>query len=117
MKRPNLRPGLLALAFMVLFSAATAAFGHEPSSGTLHEWGEQVDYDIKFVGDFKTALFGGEGLFYATLTGPGVVYMQTLPFSRLADRVITASGINRGESRRGGFLQGLGGLTGGDRGF
>ena len=86
-------------------------------TGCLVAFEEQVDYDIKFVGDFKTALFGGEGLFYATLTGPGVVYMQTLPFSRLADRVIAASGINRGESRRGGFLQGLGGITGGDRGF
>ncbi|MCB2224176.1 MAG: peptidoglycan-binding protein [Actinobacteria bacterium] len=48
MTRPNMRPGLLAFAFMVLFSAATAAFGHPPSSGTLHDWGEQVDYDMVF---------------------------------------------------------------------
>ncbi len=86
-------------------------------TGCLVAFEERIDYDIKYVGDIKTALFGGEGLFYASLTGPGTVYMQTLPFSRLADRVIAATGINRGETRRGGFLQGLGGLTGGDRGF
>ncbi|MFG0331546.1 MAG: TIGR00266 family protein [Phycisphaerales bacterium] len=47
-----------------------------------------VDYDIEFVGGIKTALFGGEGLFLATLRGPGLVWMQTLPFSRLADRIL-----------------------------
>jgi uncharacterized protein (TIGR00266 family) len=78
---------------------------------------EQVDYDIEFVGNLKTALFGGEGLFFATLTGPGTVYMQTLPFSRLADRVITATRVNRGENRSGGILGGLSNLTGGDRLF
>jgi uncharacterized protein (TIGR00266 family) len=86
-------------------------------TGCLVALEEQVDYDIQFVGDFKTALFGGEGLFFALLTGPGNVYLQTLPFSRLADRVITASRFNRGETRRGGILGGLSGLTGGDRGF
>ncbi len=50
-----------------------------------------VDYDIQFVGGFKNALFGGEGLFFAKLTGPGLVYLQTLPFSRLADRIVRAS--------------------------
>lgn len=48
MSKPNLRPGLLALAFMVLFSAATAAFGHPATSGTLHEWGEKVEYEMVF---------------------------------------------------------------------
>jgi uncharacterized protein (AIM24 family) len=52
-----------------------------------------VKYDIKFVGDVKNALFGGEGLFLATLTGPGKVYLQSLPLSRLADRIIAASRI------------------------
>ena len=45
-----------------------------------------VNYDIQFVGGVKNTLFGGEGLFYATLTGPGKVWIQTLPISRLADR-------------------------------
>jgi uncharacterized protein (TIGR00266 family) len=78
---------------------------------------EQVDYDIEFVGNLKTALFGGEGLFFATLTGPGTIYLQTLPFSRLADRVITATRVNVGENRSGGILGGLSNLTGGDRLF
>src|SRR5438093_6080367 len=46
-----------------------------------------VDYDIQYVGKVKTALFGGEGLFYAMLTGPGRVWLQSLPFSRMADRI------------------------------
>ncbi|MEZ4607341.1 MAG: TIGR00266 family protein [Deinococcales bacterium] len=77
-----------------------------------------VDYDIKFIGGFKNALFGGEGLFYATLTGPGLVYLQSLPFSRLADRMAAATGFrNRGESTGLAGLGGglLGGLLSGDR--
>ena len=46
-----------------------------------------VDYDIQFVGGFTNALFGGEGLFLAKMTGPGKVYLQSLPFSRLVDRI------------------------------
>jgi len=49
-----------------------------------------VDYDIKFVGGFKNALLGGEGVFLARLEGPGMVYLQSLPLSRLADRIIEA---------------------------
>jgi uncharacterized protein (TIGR00266 family) len=88
-------------------------------TGCLVAFEEKVEYDIEFVGGFKTALFGGEGLFFATLTGPGLVYLQTLPFSRLADRVISAAGhLNKGETRgMGGILGGLSGLTGGDRRF
>ncbi len=85
-------------------------------TGCLAAFEEGVGYDVEFVGDVKTALFGGEGLFYATLTGPGTVYLQTLPFSRLADRVLAASRGNR-EENRGGLLGGLGGLMGGDRRF
>lgn len=85
-------------------------------TGCLAAFEERVEYDVEFVGDVKTALFGGEGLFFATLTGPGTVYLQTLPFSRLADRVLAAAHSNRGENR-GGLLGGLGGLTGGDRRF
>jgi len=74
-----------------------------------------VTYDIQFVGKVKTALFGGEGVFFATLTGPGRVWLQSLPFSRLADRIYKAApsaGGNRvGE---GSILGGLGDLIDGD---
>ena len=76
-----------------------------------------VDYDIQFVGGFKNALFGGEGLFLATLSGPGTVYLQSLPFSRLADRMVAATGrANKGEATGVGGIGGavLGGLLGGD---
>lgn len=56
-----------------------------------------VDYDISFVGGFRNALFGGEGLFIAKLSGPGKVYLQSLPFSRLADRIKAAISIQTGE--------------------
>jgi uncharacterized protein (AIM24 family) len=70
-----------------------------------------VDFDIQFVGKIKTALFGGEGLFLARLTGPGKVWLQTLPLSRLANRIIAAApqagGRQVGEgSRLGGLLDG-----------
>ena len=84
-------------------------------TGCLVAFTQQVDYDIKFVGGIKTALFGGEGLFFAHLTGPGRVWLQSLPFSRLADRVIAsaprAGGKRKGE---GSILGGLGGLIDGD---
>jgi uncharacterized protein (TIGR00266 family) len=51
----------------------------------------QVQYDIQIVPGVKTALFGGEGLFFATLAGPGRVMLQTMPFSRLADRIIASA--------------------------
>lgn len=54
-----------------------------------------VNYDIQFVGGFKNALFGKEGLFLATLTGPGVVYIQSLPISKLAERIGASFGTNR----------------------
>jgi len=56
-----------------------------------------VDYDIQMLGGFKNMLFGGEGLFLARLTGPGKVYLQGLPFSRLADRIKAASGVGGSE--------------------
>jgi uncharacterized protein (TIGR00266 family) len=74
-----------------------------------------VSFDIQFVGKIKTALFGGEGLFFATLRGPGRVYMQSLPLSRLADRIIAASPRAGGASReQGSILGGLGNLLDGD---
>ncbi len=75
-------------------------------TGCLVAFQPSVDYDIQFVGGFTNALFGGEGLFLATLRGPGRVYLQTLPFSRLADRMKAAITVNR-EQHRG--VAGLGG--------
>ncbi len=74
-----------------------------------------VNYDIQFVGNVKTALFGGEGLFFATLTGPGKVWLQSLPFSRLANRIYAASAKGGGGRREeGSVLGGLGGVLDGD---
>lgn len=60
-------------------------------TGCLAALSPGVDYDIQFVGGFKNALLGGEGIFLARLEGPGKVYLQSLPLSRLADRIIEAS--------------------------
>jgi uncharacterized protein (TIGR00266 family) len=76
-----------------------------------------VNYDVQFVGGIKTALFGGEGLFFATLTGPGKVWLQSLPLSRLADRIYKAiPGIGKGGKEEGSVLGGigLGGILGSD---
>ncbi|MBU1096068.1 MAG: TIGR00266 family protein [Ignavibacteriae bacterium HGW-Ignavibacteriae-2] len=87
-------------------------------TGCLAALTETIDYDIEFVGGFTNALFGGEGLFLAKLTGPGLVYLQSLPFSRLADRIFSAARYqNKGESKGiagfGGNI--LGGIISGDR--
>ena len=89
-------------------------------TGCLVGMSSEVDYDIEFVGGFRNALFGGEGLFLAALTGPGTVFLQSLPFSRLADRIIQASkvgvrksqGEQKGIAGIGGDI--VGGLLGGD---
>ena len=60
-------------------------------TGCLAAFAPSVDYDIQFVGGFKNALLGGEGIFLARLKGPGKVYLQSLPLSRLADRILEAS--------------------------
>ena len=60
-------------------------------SGCIVAFDPSVDYDIKFVGGFKNTLFGGEGLFFAHLTGPGRVWLQSPPPSRLADRIYKAA--------------------------
>jgi uncharacterized protein (AIM24 family) len=70
-----------------------------------------VNYDVQFVSGVKTALFGGEGLFFATLTGPGHVWLQSLPLSRLADRIAKAiPGVGRGRKGEGSVLDVVGGL-------
>ncbi len=91
-------------------------------TGCLVAMTQAVNFEIQYVGKIKTALFGGEGLFFAKLTGPGTVWLQSLPFSRLASRVFAAAP-QRGGSREegsllGGFAAGglLGSVLGGDDG-
>lgn len=85
-------------------------------TGCIVAFAPSVDYDIQFVGGFRNALFGGEGLFLAKMTGPGKIYLQSLPFSKLADRIaathLRQSGV-AGSSSGGGLL---GELLGGDNG-
>src|SRR3954454_18668043 len=104
-----------------------------PAGGTLHErtlaagetvkvdtgcivaFQPTVSYEIQYVGKIKSALFGGEGLFFATLTGPGRVWLQSLPLSRLANRIIAAvPSATRGGREEGSILGGLGNLLDGD---
>ena len=74
-----------------------------------------VNYDIEYVGKIKTALFGGEGLFFATLRGPGRIWLQSLPLSRMANRIVSAvPGLMRGGREEGSLLGGLGNLLDGD---
>jgi uncharacterized protein (TIGR00266 family) len=75
-------------------------------TGCIVSMADTVTYEIQYVGGFKNALFGGEGLFFASLTGPGHVVLQTLPFSRFANRIAAATGGRAGESR------GVGGIGG-----
>jgi len=78
-------------------------------TGCLAAMAATVDYDIQFVGGFKNSLFGGEGLFLAKLTGPGLVYLQSLPLSRLADRIFAAGRFSNREENRG--MGGIGGAV------
>ncbi|MBL8693595.1 MAG: TIGR00266 family protein [Planctomycetes bacterium] len=74
-----------------------------------------VGFDIEYVGKLKTALFGGEGLWFAKLTGPGRIWLQSLPFNRMADRIVTAAGHSgRGSGEEGSVLGGLGRMLDGD---
>jgi uncharacterized protein (TIGR00266 family) len=74
-----------------------------------------VNFDIQYVGKIKSALFGGEGLFFATLRGPGHVWLQSLPLSRLADRIVAAAPrTGRGGREEGSVLGGLGRMLDGD---
>ncbi len=84
-------------------------------TGCIAAFSSGLDYDIQRAGNLKSMFFGGEGLFLATLRGTGTVYLQSLPFSRLADRIIksapAAGGNRKGE---GSILGGIGDLIGGD---
>jgi uncharacterized protein (TIGR00266 family) len=74
-----------------------------------------IEFDVQYVGGLKTALFGGEGLFFATLKGPGRVWLQSLPFSRLASRIYAAAPQTGGRRREEGSILGtLGNLLDGD---
>jgi uncharacterized protein (TIGR00266 family) len=81
-------------------------------TGCIVGFTDSVDYDIQFIGGIKNTIFGGEGLFFATLRGPGKVWIQTLPVSRLAARILTYGTIKRKEE--GSILGGLGNLLDGD---
>lgn len=83
-------------------------------TGCLVAFEPRVHYDIQFVGGIKTAMFGGEGIVFATLTGPGKVWLQSLPFSRLAGRIFAAAPQTPGGAREeGSILGGLGNLLDG----
>ncbi|MFZ4651434.1 MAG: TIGR00266 family protein [Rubrivivax sp.] len=76
-------------------------------TGCLVAMTPEVNFEIQYVGKIKTALFGGEGLFFAKVTGPGRVWLQSLPFSRLASRVFAAAPQNGGSREEGSALGGL----------
>lgn len=82
-------------------------------TGCIVAFTQNITYDIQFVGGIKNTLFGGEGLFFATLKGPGKVWIQSLPISRLASRIL-AYGSFGGRKEEGGILGGLGNLIDGD---
>ncbi|GAB1387959.1 MAG: TIGR00266 family protein [Rubrivivax sp.] len=84
-------------------------------TGCVVAYTPNVSFEIQYVGKIKTALFGGEGLFFAKMTGPGHVWLQSLPFSRLASRVFAAAPQRGGSREEGSVLGGVagGGLLGG----
>lgn len=77
-------------------------------TGCIVGFEDTVNYEIEFIGGFKNALFGKEGLFLATLNGPGIVYMQSLPISKLSERILSSMGTSKG-----GKHDNLGGIVGG----
>lgn len=81
-------------------------------TGCIVAYTQEVDFDIQFVGGIKNTFFGGEGVFFATLRGPGKVWIQSLPISRLASRIIQYGSFNRKEE--GSILGGIGNLLDGD---
>jgi uncharacterized protein (TIGR00266 family) len=87
-------------------------------TGCIIGFTKDIDYDIEFVGGIKNTIFGGEGLFYARLQGPGIVYIQSLPFSRLAGRVWASAPQGGGKQKgEGSILGGIGNILDGDNRF
>lgn len=84
-------------------------------TGCVVAYTTDIDFDIEYVGGIKTALFGGEGVFFATLRGPGTIWLQSLPFARLASRIFAAAPVRQGGGGSGGEQGGLlSGLLGGN---
>ena len=83
-------------------------------TGCIVGFTKDVDFDIEMVGGVKNTIFGGEGMFYATLRGPGTVFIQSLPFSRLAGRILANAPQNGGGKEEGSVLGGVGRLLNGD---
>jgi len=81
-------------------------------TGCIVAFTPSVNYDIQFVGGIKNTIFGGEGLFFATLRGPGKVWIQSLPISRLASRILAFGTYKRKEE--GSILGGIGNILDGD---
>ncbi len=87
-------------------------------TGCLVGFTQDVNYDVEFIGGIKNTIFGGEGMFYAKLQGPGTVYIQSLPFSRLAGRVLASAPQGGGKDKgEGSILGGLGNILDGDNRF
>ncbi len=86
-------------------------------TGCVMAFHDTVNMDVRAVGGIKSMLFGGEGMFLATLTGPGKVWLQSLPFSRMAGRMLAAAPQRGGGRDEGSVLGGLGRLLDGDNGF
>ena len=82
-------------------------------TGCIVAFTKDVNYDIQFIGGIKNTLFGGEGVFFATLSGPGKVWIQSLPISRMAGRILAYG--SSGRKEEGSILGGIGGLIDGDR--
>lgn len=84
-------------------------------TGCIVAFSTSLDYSIERAGNLKSMIFGGEGLFLATVKGTGTVYLQSLPFSRMADRILQNAPKNGGKSKgEGSMLGGLGRMIGGD---
>lgn len=83
-------------------------------TGCLVALSSTIEYDIQFVGGIKNSIFGGEGLFFATVAGPGTVWLQSLPFGRMADRIISASKVTGSNRNEGSLLGSIGNLLDGN---
>lgn len=87
-------------------------------TGCLVAFTQTINYNIEYIGGLKNAFFGGEGLYLAKLSGPGKVFIQSLPFSRLADRIIASAPKMNGKRKdEGSILGGIGDLLDGDNRF
>ncbi len=84
-------------------------------TGCIVAFTKDVNYDIQFIGGIKNTLFGGEGVFFATLSGSGKVWIQSLPISRMAAKIVAYG--SSGRKEEGGILGGIGGLVNGDNGW